>query len=104
MPGQPRGINRRFWGADGLGMRSLAADLAAWTYYEVVRQTNVPTISFMDIFLFLHLIPMIAAIGLRPHRLEGETEIPPGYSRFSLAADLVGVPLCVRSVPSQYSH
>ena len=24
----------------------------------------------MDVFLFLHLVPMIAAVGLRPHRKE----------------------------------
>jgi signal transduction histidine kinase len=79
-----RGINRRFWALMGSGCVLWAADLAAWTYYEVVRQTNVPTISFMDIFLFLHLIPMIAAIGLRPHRLEGERKFRLGTLDFLL--------------------
>src|SRR5712691_8847274 len=79
-----RGVNRRFWTLLGSGCILWAADLAAWTYYEVVRQTNVPTVSFMDIFLFLHLIPMIAAIGLRPHRIEGEQKFRLGTLDFGL--------------------
>jgi len=79
-----RGVNRRFWTLLGSGCILWAADLAAWTYYEVVRQTNVPTVSFMDIFLFLHLIPMIAAIGLRPHRIEGEQKFRLGTLDFFL--------------------
>ncbi len=79
-----RGVNRRFWTLLGSGCILWAADLAAWTYYEVVRQTNVPTVSFMDIFLFLHLIPMIAAILLRPHRIEGEQKFRLGTLDFLL--------------------
>jgi signal transduction histidine kinase len=79
-----RGVNRRFWTLMGSGCILWAADLAAWTYYEVVRQTNVPTVSFMDVFLFLHLIPMIAAIGLRPHRIEGEQKFRLGTLDFLL--------------------
>ncbi len=79
-----RGVNRRFWTLMGSGCILWAADLAAWTYYEVVRHTNVPTVSFMDIFLFLHLIPMIAAIGLRPHRIEGEQKFRLGTLDFLL--------------------
>jgi len=79
-----RGVNRRFWTLLGSGCILWAADLAAWTYYEVVRHTNVPTVSFMDIFLFLHLIPMIAAIGLRPHRIEGEQKFRLGTLDFLL--------------------
>ncbi len=79
-----RGVNRRFWTLLGSGCILWAADLAAWTYYEVVRHTNVPTVSFMDIFLFLHLIPMIAAILLRPHRIEGEQKFRLGTLDFLL--------------------
>src|ERR1700692_325862 len=67
-----RGVNRRFWALMGAGCILWAADLAGWIYYEVVRHSNVPVVTFMDVLLFLHLVPMIAAVGLRPHRPEGE--------------------------------
>jgi signal transduction histidine kinase len=79
-----RGVNRRFWILMGAGCILWAVDLAAWTYYEVLRQADVPIVSFMDVFLFLHLVPMIAAIGLRPHRIEGEQKFRPGTLDFLL--------------------
>jgi len=79
-----RGLNRRFWALMGSGCILWAVDLAAWTYYEVARQTSVPIVSFMDMFLFFHLLPMIAAIGLRPHRIEGEQKFRPGTLDFLL--------------------
>jgi signal transduction histidine kinase len=79
-----RGVNQRFWMLMGSGCILWVVDLAAWTYYEVVRQTNVPIVSFMDVFLFLHLIPMIAAIGLRPHRSEGQQRFRLGTLDFLL--------------------
>jgi signal transduction histidine kinase len=79
-----RGVTQRFWILMGAGCILWAADLAAWTYYEVLRRTNVPVVSFMDVFLFLHLIPMIAAVGLRPHRSEGEQKFRLGTLDFLL--------------------
>jgi signal transduction histidine kinase len=79
-----QGVNRRFWTLMGSGCILWAVDLAAWTYYEVLRQTHVPIVSFMDVFLFLHLILMIAAIGLRPHRIEGEQKFRLGTLDFLL--------------------
>jgi signal transduction histidine kinase len=79
-----RGVTQRFWTLMGAGCILWATDLAAWTYYEVLRRTNVPIISFMDVFLFLHLIPMIAAVGLRPHRSEGEQKFRLGTLDFLL--------------------
>jgi signal transduction histidine kinase len=79
-----RGVKQRFWMLMGSGCILWLVDLAAWTYYEVVRQTTVPIVSFMDVFLFLHLIPMIAAIGLRPHRSEGQQRFRLGTLDFLL--------------------
>jgi signal transduction histidine kinase len=79
-----RGVNQRFWALMGSGCVLWAADLAYWTYYEVLRQTHLPAESFMDIVLFLHLIPMIAAIGLRPHRIGGEQKFRLGTLDFLL--------------------
>jgi signal transduction histidine kinase len=65
-----QGASRSFWVLMGSGCILWAANAAAWVYFEVLRHTTFPDPSFMDVFLFLHPVPMIAAIGLRPHRSE----------------------------------
>jgi hypothetical protein len=79
-----QGVNRRFWALMGSGCILWAANVAAWTCYEVVRRASVPTVWFMDVILFLHLIPMIAAVGLRPHRAEEERRLRGGTLDFLL--------------------
>jgi signal transduction histidine kinase len=66
-----RGAHRRFWALMGSGCILWACNEAAWVYCEVLRHISFPEPSLMDVFLFLHLVPMIAAVGLRPHRSEG---------------------------------
>jgi len=79
-----RGANRRFWALMAAGSVLWAANQAAWAYCEVVRQTTAPDPWVMDVFLFLHLVPMIAAVGLRPHRTEGERKLRVGALDFLL--------------------
>jgi signal transduction histidine kinase len=79
-----RGANRRFWALMGSGCLLWAFNQAGWAYCEVVRHTAVPDPWFIDVFLFLHLIPMIAAVGLRPHRAEGEQKLRVGTLDFLL--------------------
>jgi|HubBroStandDraft_1064217.scaffolds.fasta_scaffold10813_2 signal transduction histidine kinase len=79
-----RGANRRFWALMGAGSVLWAANQAAWVYCEVLRNATAPDPWFMDIFLFLHLVPMIAAVGLRPHRTEGERRLHVGALDFLL--------------------
>jgi signal transduction histidine kinase len=64
------GPNRRFWALMGSGCILWSCNEAAWVYCEVLRHISFPDPSIMDVFLFLHLVPMIAAVGLRPHRSE----------------------------------
>ena len=66
-----QGSNCRFWALMGSGCILWACNQAAWVYCEVLRHIGFPDPSIMDVFLFLHLVPMIAAVGLRPHRSEG---------------------------------
>jgi signal transduction histidine kinase len=65
-----QGANRRFWALIGSGCLLWACNEADWVYCEVLRHISFPDPSIMDVFLFLHLVPMIAAVGLRPHRSE----------------------------------
>jgi len=79
-----RGVDRRFWALMGSGYLLWACNQAGWVYYEVLRRISVPDPWSMDMFLFLHLIPMIAAVALRPHRTEGEHKFRVGTLDFLL--------------------
>ncbi len=79
-----RGANRRFWALMGSGCLLWACNQGGWVYFEVWRHTTFPDPSFMDLFLFLHLVPMIAAVGLRPHRSEGGQKFRVGALDFLL--------------------
>ncbi|MGD1023145.1 MAG: ATP-binding protein [Candidatus Sulfotelmatobacter sp.] len=79
-----QGAARRFWALMGFGYLLWAFNQAGWAYYEVLSRKTVPDPWSMDIFLFLHLVPMIAAVGLRPHRSEGEPKFRVGTLDFLL--------------------
>jgi signal transduction histidine kinase len=81
-----RGANRRFWALMASGYILWACNQVAWVYYEIFRHTSFPDPSFMDVFLFLHLLPMIAAVALRPHRSEGDRRFRAGTLDFLLLA------------------
>ncbi len=79
-----RGQSRNFWLLMASGCLIWACDSGTWNYYELVRRLSVPTPWFMDVALFLHLVPMIAAVGLRPHRAEREPRFHGGTLEFLL--------------------
>jgi len=64
-----QGADRRFWALMASGCILWLPSQAGWVSYEVVRHLTPPYPWFLNVFLFLHLIPMIAAVGLRPHRI-----------------------------------
>ncbi len=78
------GASRRFWGLMGAGYILWSCNQLGWTYYEVLRKAEVPDPWSVDMFLFLHLIPMIAALGLRPHRAESAKKFRVGTLDFLL--------------------
>jgi signal transduction histidine kinase len=79
-----RGASRGFWALMASGCVLWAANLAGWTYWEALHRVTLPDPWSMDLFLFLHLIPMIAAVALRPHRAEGEDKFRAGTLDFLL--------------------
>ena len=58
---------RLFWVflAAGYGLWSL--DQWVYVYYVVLRHSEVPDSSIADPALFLHLVPLMAAIAMQPH-------------------------------------
>ncbi len=51
--------------AFGCGMWFCAQ--ASWTYFEVLLRQEVPNPFVADVVLFLHIVPMMAALAVQPH-------------------------------------
>ncbi len=65
-----RGQVRLFWSLMALGCLLWSANLGLWTLYEVVLRRALPEPFIGDIILFIHVVPFMAAIALRPHQSE----------------------------------
>jgi len=64
------GPERWFWRLMALGFCLWCFNQGAWAYHEIVLHSEIPDPYFADIILFFHLVPMIAAAGLRPDQLK----------------------------------
>jgi nitrogen-specific signal transduction histidine kinase len=62
---------RIFWILMAAGMTFWLAYQAMWNYFEVLKRIDVPDPFAGDVVIFLHLVPMIAALGVLPH-LQGD--------------------------------
>ncbi len=63
-----RGSTRVFWMLMSGGAVLWLATQALWTYYEVYLGQEVPNPFAADVAIFLHIVPMMGALALRPHR------------------------------------
>ena len=55
-----------------------------WTYFEVYRRQQVPNPFLGDIILFLHIVPMMAALAVQPHLHKANRSIRTGRLDFAL--------------------
>src|ERR1022692_551380 len=62
-----RGRLRLFWTLIAIGIGFWFSYQLFWTYHEVWLRTDVPDLCAADIILFLHIVPLMAALALRPH-------------------------------------
>ena len=62
-----RGRPRLFWAFITLGVGFWFAYQVLWCYFEVFLKRDVPNPFAGDAVLFLHLVPMIAALAVQPH-------------------------------------
>jgi signal transduction histidine kinase len=67
-----RGRLRLFWTLMTLGIGLWFCYQTLWVYYEVWMRCAVPDVFTGDIILFLHLVPLMAALALRPHAPQDE--------------------------------
>lgn len=63
---------RTFWTLLATGMAFWFCYQLMWTYFEVVLRTDVPDLCAGDIILFLHIVPFMAALAMRPHAPQDE--------------------------------
>jgi diguanylate cyclase (GGDEF)-like protein len=59
--------NRLFWGLMSLGLCMWLGSQVTWTYFEVYLRQEVPNPFAGDVILFLHIVPMMAALAIQPH-------------------------------------
>jgi signal transduction histidine kinase len=73
---------KAFWmiAAGGAGLWAMAN--GSWTHYEVFLRKPVPMPFLGDVLFFLHIVPFMAAIGLRPHRAAPSDRIKVGAVDF----------------------
>ena len=62
-----RGRIQLFWALMMLGMGFWFSYQVLWTYFEVLMRRDVPNPFGGDVVMFLHIVPMTAALALQPH-------------------------------------
>jgi len=86
IPGLLRGVGRvrLFWALMGFGLSNWLVYQILWTYIEVVQRRDVPSLFAGDAIVFLHFVPMIAALALQPNIQQDERELRLGSLDFAL--------------------
>jgi len=64
---QSNGRARIFWALMTLGTGFWLLYQGLWCYFEVFLRKDVPDLFVWDVILFVHLVPMIAALAVQPH-------------------------------------
>ncbi|HEY0703147.1 MAG TPA: HAMP domain-containing sensor histidine kinase [Candidatus Acidoferrales bacterium] len=75
---------RVFWILLGFGCAAWLVGQSIWTYFEVVLRKDAPNPFIGDVILFLHPVPMIGALALKPHDRRDDLNVHTGYLDFSL--------------------
>jgi diguanylate cyclase (GGDEF)-like protein len=64
------GRTRLFWVLLSFGFAMWLGAQVWWTYFEVFLRQEVPNPFAGDIILFLHIVPMMAALAVQPHIMQ----------------------------------
>jgi signal transduction histidine kinase len=79
-----QGKKRLFWVLMGTGFASWMSYQFVWTYVEVFRRQEVPDLFTWDALLFLHIVPMMAALALQPDVERHERDLKLGSLDFAM--------------------
>ena len=98
------GRTRVFWSLLSAGMALWFIYQALWTYFEVYLRTDVPNPFIGDVVLFLHIVPMMAALATQPHVEHDERTTPLGSLDFGLLFVWWLYLYLFVVIPWQYAH
>jgi diguanylate cyclase (GGDEF)-like protein len=73
-----------FWLLMGLGCAMWLCAQVLWTYFEVFLRQEAPDPFIGDVILFLHIVPMTAALAVRPHEQQNRLSLRLGSLDFFL--------------------
>jgi signal transduction histidine kinase len=99
-----RGRARVFWVLMTLGLALWLSYQLLWCYFEVILRQDVPDPFVGDIVLFLHLVPMMAALALQPHAQQDDRTARLGALDFALLLTLWVYLYFFAVIPWQYAH
>ena len=75
---------RLFWALMGLGLTFWLVSQVMWTFFEVVLRHEAPNPFVGDVILFLHVVPMMAAVAVQPHLQQDDRGSRAGTLDFAL--------------------
>jgi len=75
---------RLFWSLMALGVGCWSIYQGLWTYYELIIRQEVPGLFTWDAILFLHIVPMTAALALQPDLEQQDRDLRLGSLDFTL--------------------
>jgi signal transduction histidine kinase len=95
---------RLFWALMTLGTALWLSYQTFWTYFEVLTRHEVPNPFSGDVVLFLHMVPMIAALALQPHVQQDDRTTRLGTLDFALLLVWWLYLYLFTVIPWQYVH
>ena len=99
-----RGRTRLFWILMTLGVAAWLVYQVLWSYFELWLRQDVPNPFAGDIVLFLHLVPMMAALALQPHEEQDYRTTRLGSLDFALLLTWWVYLYLYAVIPWLYSH
>ena len=98
------GRARLFWVLMTLGIAFWLSYQLMWSYIEVVLREEVPQPFVGDIVIFLHFVPMMAALALQPQTQQDDHEARLGRLDFVLLLTWWVYLYLFAVIPWQYAH
>ena len=95
---------RLFWALMGLGLGMWLASQVMWTYVEVYLRHEAPNPFVGDVILFLHIVPMMAAVAVQPHVQQDDRALHVGTLDFMLLLTWWLFLYLFVVIPWQYVH
>jgi diguanylate cyclase (GGDEF)-like protein len=68
-------LARFFWFFMSIGIGVWLSSQLLWTYFEVILRKEVPNPFIGDVAIVLHLVPIVAALAIRPDREEQRSQL-----------------------------